>query len=212
MCALFGPGVTSRESSLDLVGGQVQTGALDFTPVIQGLGLLAAEVRAGLQAFELDELIEVPLDGDLPLVKPGPDLTVEPLALATHGLGGAPFLLSTVVRTVDAQTVPIVRSDLAFMRGQAHSRRGVPPSRLTEEQLAYWSKRIADSKRIAQRHVKLVAVFPDLPLDGDRPITYRSEDDAIAYHPSESITQTSTVVIARHAITGEAIQGRFYRE
>ena len=199
MCALFGPGVRVHGVALAFDGGAVELD-LQLPTTVHQQPLLAAVSQAPDLAVAAPELV------------PGPDIGFPADALSTHGLGGKPFLLTATSWTWQETMRPVIRKDLAFVRSLPVLKRGVPARKLTEEQLAYWIKRLSDAKRVSPRHVQLVAVFPDMQLEGDRPVTYRHEEEAIAYPLPEHPVSPSTIVMARHALTGEPLQGRFYRE
>jgi hypothetical protein len=203
----LGPGVDVQQLDLAFPGGELRRPALELTTPIAPVALLAARLVAHLPAFA-----PPPVHGGLPTTPepallPGPDL-----ALATTPQPRSLTLPACAVRAVEAPMHARVKADLAFMRGRPLLRRGIAAHRLPEDQAAYWTKRLADSRRIGVRLIKLVAVFPDLELEEGRPVAYRPEDDAIAFHLPARPVPPSTIVIARHANTGEPLQGRFYRD
>lgn len=210
MCALFRSGVTIRQEPLAFDGGSLKGEVLAFEMVLHSAELLEARAIAALPPFNAPEIKQADLSKATPEVHPGPSLRIDPPDSA-H-LAGRSFLLTTKLRELPPEALPKVHSDLAYARRLPVLRRGVPPRLLTDDQLTYWIKRLADSKRINPRLVQLVAVFPDMQLETDRPVSYRADENALAFTLPEKPVQPSTVVVARHSTTGEPIQGRFYRD
>lgn len=207
MLGFLGPGVSLQQLDLAPPGGTVQREPLDLAKPVATVPLLAPKIRQALPPIEAPGLLQALPQTLAPAVMPGPSLEIQ--ATSQHK---SLILPAPATRSLTPDFPVKIGSDLGFMRSRPVLKRGIPAHRLTEEQVVYWSKRIADSKRIAQRLIKLVAVFPDLELEDGRPVAYRHDEDAIAYHLPERPVPPSTIVMARHAHTGEPLQGRFYRE
>jgi hypothetical protein len=203
----LGPGVAVQQLDLAPSGGAVHQEALALATPVATVPLLAPAVRQALPPFEAPGLIQALPQTPAPGILPGPSLEIQ--ATSQHkGL----ILPTPTARTLTPEFPIGIKQDLAFMRGRPVLKRGIPAHRLSEDQVAYWSKRLADSKRIGPRLIKLVAVFPDLELEDGRPVAYRQDEDAIAYLLPDRPVPPSTIVMARHAHTGEPLQGRFHRE
>ncbi|MDB5099298.1 MAG: hypothetical protein JWM80_3719 [Cyanobacteria bacterium RYN_339] len=207
MLGFFGPGVEVTHLSLAFEGGAVQRPELALVPALVSVDLLEAKVLPNLPPIPAPELHGGLPATPVPAVLPGPAL-----ALAAVTQPRSLTLPTPKLKALAAQFTPVARQDLTFMRARPIVKRGVPAGELSDEQATYWTKRLADSRRIGPRMIKLVAVFPDLELEDGKPVAYRAEEDAIAYHLPEHPLPPSTIVIARHAQTGEPMQGRFYRD
>ena len=207
MLGFLGPGVGVQQLDLAPPGGGVHREALDLATRLATVPLLAASSHQALPPIPAPTLVQALPQTPSPALLPGPDLEIQ--ATSQH----KSLILPTPATKALLPDLPTrIKSDLGFMRSRPVLKRGVPAHRLSEDQAAYWSKRLADSKRIGQRLIKLVAIFPDLELEDGRPVAYRHDEEAIAYHLPDRPVPPSTIVMARHAHTGEPLQGRFYRE
>jgi hypothetical protein len=122
------------------------------------------------------------------------------------------FKLTTRANAVPEAPRPRVNKDLSAVRGLPVLKRVVPVRFMTPEQATYWVQRLGQAKRVNPRLVNLVGIFPNVPLSGEQPVQFRADEGAIAFHLPEKPVPLSTVVVAKHATTGEVLIGRFHAE
>lgn len=207
MCALFGSGVNVHRVAVDLAGLSVQSGPLlEAPPVHPGDLLTAVSHRLSL---------EPPPVSSRPVVEgliqaQSRKEPIQPLRAGSHDFGT--FKLATRVRTVPGAPPPRVHKGLPAARELPVLKRVVPARFMTAEQVSYWAQRLGNAKRVSVRQVSLVGIFPNVPLQGDQPVQFRAEEGAIAFHLPEKAVPLSTVVVAKHAVTGEVLIGRFHAE
>jgi hypothetical protein len=137
-------------------------------------------------------------------------LGASPLTAKAHDIAQVRFV--SRLNELPMIPPPLTRDGLAFIRSREVLKRALPQRFLSLEKQAYWRERIAGSKRVAVTQVELLGLFPDVPLIGDSPVRYRAEEGAIAYQLPSKRVALSTVVVARHKLTGELILGRFHAE
>ena len=228
----FGPGVSSHPIAPDLAGGEVQRGPVPLVAETNAWTPLEAAVHAIAPVAEIAASRSVALTLDAPAVQAHDPGAPTPVASRRYGWEAVPVLshfqafppLTTRARDLSGCAIaarvhapepipaPAVHRGLEVARRQLASKRVVPARLLSEEQLAYWVERLSNAKRVRPKLIDLVGIIPDVPLSGDRPVAYRAEQQAIAYHLPDQPVPLSTVVIAKHVATGAMLLGRFASE
>lgn len=207
MCALFGSGVSVRQVATGFADVKVQRGPLLDPPAIQAAELIAT----GTNRFDFEAVPVTSHPVDEGLITAHSQIeAILPVRAASHDFGT--LKLASRVHTVAEGMSVRVHKGLATVRELPVLKRMVPIRAMSDEQVGYWKQRLGNAKRVSPRQISLVGVFPDVPLQGDQPVQFRAEEGAIAFHLPDRPVPLSTVVVAKHTVTGEVLIGRFHSD
>lgn len=180
-------GLSAEVRRAELVSPTLRSFALEAPPVV----LNAADLKVG---HDVASQVE----------RPG-EIEVTSMVLGRLRFGA-------VVGEVAPLLKPRLHKNLEAAKRQPVRRRSVPVRFLSSAQTAHWQERLGNSKRVAPKHVAIVALFPNVALGANSPVQFLPEEAALAYQLPPKPEPLSTVVVAKHAVTGELLLGRFAQD